>query len=105
MPVPRAVIWLTSPFKDWIGQRTLNVSWEGDLTVRSLWQRLAAEHPKLRANLPAGEHLEEEPMSQLAAVIVDGDILGLDALIRDGARVDILTPLSGGRGRAVHCSQ
>jgi hypothetical protein len=35
-------------------------------------------------------------MSHLVAVIVDGDILTLDSAIRDGAKVDILAPLSGG---------
>ncbi|MBI2455666.1 MAG: MoaD/ThiS family protein [candidate division NC10 bacterium] len=38
-------------------------------------------------------------MSHLTAVIVDGDILTLDAVIKDGAKVDILTPLSGGNRR------
>jgi hypothetical protein len=35
-------------------------------------------------------------MSHLTAVIVEGDILTLDAEIKDGAKVDVLTPLSGG---------
>ena len=37
-------------------------------------------------------------MSHLVAVIVDGDILPLEAEIKDGATVDVLTPLSGGTG-------
>ena len=95
--MPRATFWFSSPFKEWIGQRTLSLSWEGTLTLRDLWGRLAADYPRLRANLPR-EGLQEEAMGQMVAVIVDGDILSLDALIRDGARVDVLTPLSGGAG-------
>ncbi|MBI3086032.1 MAG: MoaD/ThiS family protein [candidate division NC10 bacterium] len=96
--MPQATFWFASPFKEWVGQRTLTLSWEGTLTLRGLWERLAAEYPKLRANLPR-EGLQEEAMSHLTAVIVDGDILTLDAVIKDGAKVDILTPLSGGNRR------
>ncbi len=96
--MPQATLWFTSPFKEWVGQRTLTLSWTGTLTLRDLWERLAAEYPKLRANLPR-EGLQEEAMSHLTAVIVEGDILTLDAAIKDGAKVDILTPLSGGNRR------
>jgi hypothetical protein len=37
----------------------------------------------------------------MVAVIVDGDILTLDSVIKDGAKVDVLTPLSGGTRRGV----
>lgn len=93
--MPQATFWFASPFKEWVGQRTLTLSWEGTLTLRNLWERLASEYPKLRANLPR-EGLQEEAMSHMVAVIVDGNILTLDAAIKDGAKVDILTPLSGG---------
>lgn len=96
--MPQGTFWFASPFKEWVGQRTLTLSWAGTLTLRNLWERLAAEYPKLRANLPR-EGLQEEAMSHLVAVIVDGDILTLDAVIKDGAKVDILTPLSGGKAK------
>jgi len=96
--MPQATFWFASPFKEWVGQRTLTLSWVGTLTLRNLWERLASEYPKLRANLPR-EGLQEEAMSHMVAVIVDGDILTLDAAIKDGAKVDILTPLSGGTRR------
>lgn len=91
----QATFWFASPFKEWIGERTLILSWEGTLTVRGLWERLADDYPKLRMKLPR-EGLQEEALSQMVAVIVDGDILTLDSAIRDGAKVDVLTPLSGG---------
>ena len=97
----QATLWFAGPFRDWIGRRTLTLTWEGTLTVRDLWKRLAADYPALRANLPS-EGLQEDAMSQIVAVIMDGDILPLDAAIRDGARVDVLTPLSGG---APFCSR
>ena len=93
--MPQADFWFSSPFKEWIGQRTLSLSWEGHLTLRHAWERLAADYPGLRSNLPR-EGIQEEAMSHLVAVIVDGDILTLNSEIRDGAKVDILTPLSGG---------
>jgi molybdopterin converting factor small subunit len=71
-------------------------SWEDRITLREIWERLAADHPRLRANLPR-QGIQEEVMSHLVAVIVDGDILTLDAEIKDGAKVDVLTPLSGGK--------
>ena len=91
----QATLWLANPFKDWIGRRTLTLTWDGTLTVRDLWKRLAADFPRLRANLPP-EDLQEDAMGQVVAVIMDGDILTLDAVIKDGSKVDILTPLSGG---------
>ena len=93
--MPEATFWFASPFREWIGQRSLTVSWEGRITLREIWERLAADYPKVRANLPR-EGIQEEAMSHLTAVIVDGDILTLDAEIKDGAKVDVLTPLSGG---------
>jgi molybdopterin converting factor small subunit len=93
--VPEATFWFSSPFREWIGQQSLTVSWEGRITLREIWERLAAAYPKVRANLPR-EGIQEEAMSHLTAVIVDGDILTLDAEIKDGAKVDVLTPLSGG---------
>ena len=93
--MPEATFWFSSPFREWIGQRSLTVSWEGRITLREIWGRLAADFPKVRANLPR-EGIQEEAMGHLTAVIVDGDILTLDAEIKDGAKVDILTPLSGG---------
>lgn len=93
--MPQASLWFASPFRDWVGQRTLTLTWEGTLTLRELWQRLMADFPALRAHLPQ-EGLEEQAMAHLAAVIMDGDILTLDAVIRDGATLDILLPLSGG---------
>jgi molybdopterin converting factor small subunit len=93
--MPQATFWFASPFRAWIGQPTLTLSWEGKLTVRDFWQRLATEYSRLGMNL-LRDGLHEEAMSQLVAVIMDGDILTLDSVIRDGAKVDVLTPLSGG---------
>jgi molybdopterin converting factor small subunit len=97
--MPQATLWFASPFKEWTGRRTLTLSWEGTLMLRGLWERLAADYPRLRANLPP-EGLQEEAMSRIVAVIVDGDVLTLDSAIRDGAKVDVLTPLSGGSDAA-----
>jgi hypothetical protein len=95
--MPQATFWFTRPFRDWIGQRSLTLHWEGRLTVRDLFQRLAADHPAFRANV-ALPCLEQETVDMLAAVIMDGNILSLDSEIRDGATVDVLLPLAGGDG-------
>jgi molybdopterin converting factor small subunit len=91
----QATLRFSGPFRDWIGERTLTLTWEGTLTVRDLWKRLAADYPALGPKLPP-EGLQEEAMSRIVAVIMDGDILTLETAIRDGAKVDILTPLFGG---------
>ena len=91
----QATFWFASPFRDWIGRRTLTLSWEGRATIRDIFLRLAADYPKLRANLPR-EGLQDEAMNHLVAVILDGDFLSLDSVVPDGAKVDILTPLAGG---------
>jgi hypothetical protein len=90
-----ATFWFTRPFRDWIGQRSLTLDWEGRLTVRDVFQRLAADHPAFRANvvLPG---LEQEAVNAVAAVIMDGNLLSLESEIRDGATVDVLLPLTGG---------
>jgi len=102
--MPHATFWFASPFKEWIGQRILTLSWEGKFTVRDFWERLAADYSKLRMNLPR-EGLHEEAMGQLVAIIMDGDILTLNSVIRDGAKVDVLTPLSGGSDPGVFEAQ
>jgi|MudIll2142460700_1097286.scaffolds.fasta_scaffold94878_2 molybdopterin converting factor small subunit len=98
--MPHATFWFARPFRDWIGQRSLTLHWEGRLTLRDVLQQLADEHPLLRAHLP-WPGLEQDAVNVLAAVIMDGNLLGLDAEIRDGATVDVLLPLTGGaRARA-----
>jgi hypothetical protein len=91
-----ATFWFSRPFRDWIGQRSLTLDWEGRLTVLDLFQRLAADHPAFRANV-ALPRLEQETVDMLAAVIMDGNLLSLESEIRDGATVDVLLPLTGGR--------
>jgi sulfur carrier protein ThiS len=91
----QATFWFASPFKDWIGSRTLSLTWEGQMTLRQIFLRLAADHPRLRANLPR-EGLQDESLDQMLAVILDGNFLSLDSIIPDGAKVDVLTPLAGG---------
>jgi sulfur carrier protein ThiS len=99
--MPQATFWFASPFKDWIGRRTLTLSWDGETTLRGVFIRLAAEYPRLRENL-AEENLEEA-MANRVAVILNGDFLSLDSIIPDGARVDVLTPLSGGAPSRINC--
>jgi sulfur carrier protein ThiS len=40
--------------------------------------------------------LSQATIDEMALVIMDGDFLSLDSHIPDGARVDVLTPLTGG---------
>jgi hypothetical protein len=98
--MPHATFWFTRPFRDWIGQRSLTLHWEGRLTVREVFQRLAADHPAFRANVPLPS-LEQEAVDMLAAVIMDGNLLSLGSEIRDGATVDVLLPLTGGSSSGI----
>jgi len=98
--MPHATFWFSRPFKDWIGQRSLTLHWEGQLTVRDVFQRLADEHPAFRANLPLPS-LEQGAVDLLAAVIMDGNLLSLESEVRDGATVDVLLPLSGGSASGI----
>jgi len=91
----QATFWFASPFKEWIGRRSLTLSWEGQATLRQIFFRLEADYPALRAHLPR-EGLQDESLNQMLAVILDGDFLSLDSVIPDGAKVDVLTPLAGG---------
>ena len=93
--MPEATFWFASPFREWIGQRTLTIRWDGRITLREVFERLAAEHVRLRTNLK-GTGLQQESFNNLAAIMLDGDFLALDAVIPDGARVDVFTPLAGG---------
>lgn len=93
--MPEATFWFSSPFREWIGQRTVTVRWEGRITLREVFERLAAEHPRLRANA-VGAGLCQESFNDLAAVIMDGNFLALDSTVPDGAAVDVFTPLAGG---------
>jgi molybdopterin converting factor small subunit len=93
--MPQATFWFAHPFRDWVGRRTVPVSWEGPVTLRQLLERLAAEYPAFRANVTAGD-LRQETFNHMAAVIVDGNFLSLDSPIPDGATIDVLTPLAGG---------
>jgi molybdopterin converting factor small subunit len=94
----RATFWFASPFKEWIGHRTLTISWEGQATLRQIFLRLEADYPGLRPHL-SSQGLQDESMNQMLAVILDGDFLSLDSVIPDGAKVDVLTPLAGGAAR------
>ncbi len=93
--MPQATFWFSSPFRDWVGRRTLTLDWEGSLTLRQAFERFGAEHPAFRANVGHGG-LTDERLNHLAAVILNGSFLSLDSAIPDGATVDVLTPLTGG---------
>jgi molybdopterin converting factor small subunit len=96
--MPHATFWFSSPFKEWIGQRTVTVRWEGRMVLREVIERLAADHPGFRENIIAGG-LHQEAFDHIAAVIVNGDFLALDSAIPDGSTVDVFTPLAGGATR------
>jgi hypothetical protein len=95
VPVPEATFWFSNPFRDWIGQRTVTVRWDGFLTLREVLHRLAAEHPSFRLHV-FGNDLNQDTFNNLAAVLMDGNFLALDSVIPDQATVDVLTPLAGG---------
>jgi len=96
--MPEATFWFSSPFRDWIGQRTVTVHWEGRLTLREVLHRLAAEHPDFHLQVfRCG--LTQDAFNNLAAVLMNGDFLALDSVIPDQATVDVFTPLAGGTGR------
>jgi ThiS family len=98
--VPEATFWFSNPFRDWIGQRTVTVRWDGRLTLREVLHRLAAEHPGFRRHV-CGNDLNQETFNNLAAVLMDGNFLALDSVIPDQATVDVLTPLAGGGVQSV----
>ncbi len=89
--MPEATFWFSSPFREWIGQRTLTIRWEGRTTLLEVLERLGAAHPAFRTNVMRGGPTQEG-FNQLAAVIVDGDFLALSATIPDGAKVHVFTP-------------
>ena len=92
--MPEATFWFSSPFREWIGQRTVTVRWEDRITLREVLERLGAEHAAFRANVTGG--LTQDSFNHLAAVIMDGDFLALHSGIPDGAEVHVFTPLAGG---------
>ena len=94
-----ATFWFSSPFREWIGRRTVTVRWDGCITLREVIERLAADNARFRTNVIGGG-LRQETFDNLAAVILEGDFLALDSAIPDGAKVDVLTPLAGGRSRS-----
>ena len=98
--MPEATFWFSSPFRDWIGQRTVTVRWDGCLTLREVLHRLAAEHPGFRHHVFRND-LTQDTFNNLAAVLMDGNFLALDSVIPDQATVDVFTPLAGGVVRTI----
>lgn len=90
-----ATFWFSSPFREWLGQRTVAVRWTDRITLQDVLERLAAEHPAFRRNVIGGG-LTQDAFNHLAAVIVDGEFLALESTIPDGAEVHVFTPLAGG---------
>jgi sulfur carrier protein ThiS len=93
--MPEATFWFSSPFREWLGQRTATVRWRERITLREVLERLGTEHAAFRRNVIDGG-LTQDAFNHLAAVIVEGDFLALDSTIPDGAEVHVFTPLSGG---------
>jgi molybdopterin converting factor small subunit len=90
--MPQATFWFTSPFREWIGQSVLVVSWDEETTLREILHRLTEEYPGFRGKLV----LQEERLDGVAAFILDGRLLSLGSPIPDGAKIDVVTPLVGG---------
>jgi len=93
--MPEATFWFSSPFREWLGQRSATVRWAEPITLRDVLEKLGAEHAAFRRNVMDGG-LTQEAFDHLAAVIVEGDFLALDSRIPDGAEVHVFTPLAGG---------
>ena len=93
--MPAATFWFSSPFREWLGQRTVTVRWEGRITLREVIERLAAGHPLFRDNV-TDRGLHQDSFNNQAAILLDGDFLSLDSTIPDGAKIDVFTPLAGG---------
>jgi molybdopterin converting factor small subunit len=93
--VPEATFWFSSPFRDWIGQRTVTVRWDDCLTLREVLHRVAKEHPCFGRHV-FDHGLDQDRFNNLAAVLMDGNFLALDSVIPDRATVDVFTPLAGG---------
>jgi len=100
--VPEATFWFSSPFREWLGQRTVTVCWEGQATLREVIEQLAAGHPLFQSNV-IDHGLDQDAFNHLAAVLLDGDFLSLDSTIPDGAKVDVFTPLAGGADVGTTC--
>jgi len=98
--VPEATFWFSPPFRDWIGQRTVTVRWDGYLTLREALRRLAEEYPGFRHHMFAND-LKQDNFNNVAAVLMDGNFLALDSVIPDQATVDVFTPLAGGVVRTI----
>ena len=98
--MPQATLWFSRPFRDWIGQAEITLQWDDHLTLRDALERLAAEYPRLRTHI--APHLDQDTFNNLAAVILNGDFLALDAEIPDSATVNVFTPLAGGLARREH---
>ncbi len=101
--MPEATFWFSNPFRDWIGQRTVTVRWDGCLTLRGVLHLLAAEHPSFRLHV-FGNDVNQDTFNNLAAVLMDGNFLALDSVIPDQATVEVLTPLAGGAVRRAAAS-
>jgi molybdopterin converting factor small subunit len=67
-----------------VGAREIEVSLDGTPTVEALRDRLAAEYPVLEAFLPT------------LVCAVDEEVVPLEHRLADGARVEVIPPISGG---------
>jgi molybdopterin converting factor small subunit len=67
-----------------VGSRELDLALDGTPTIDALRGRLAQEYPVLEAFLPT------------LVCAVDEEVVAGEHLLADGARVEIIPPISGG---------
>lgn len=83
---------LFATFRETVGQRTLSRAVAPGTTVRDLLADLEREYPAL-----GGELLDGEDTPSSVAVLREGALADLDALLDAGDRVSICPPVTGGR--------
>jgi molybdopterin synthase catalytic subunit len=83
--MPTVHVMLFAGLREIIGQREIDVQVPEGATIETLRERVAEEHPMARMVLPT------------TVCAVDEEYVPPEHVLRDGDRVAIIPPVSGGR--------
>lgn len=85
---------LSPPFTDWAdGQKEIVLPVSRGATLRDIIEALAARYPDfVRLSLEGDERLRER-----AIFVWDGHIVSLSQRVEEGAELQVLVPIAGGR--------
>lgn len=92
----KVIIDFYPPFRNLVGMKRVLIEYDGksEISLYELLGEVIDQYPAIAKEISAGKDIEK--IFHNLAVLREGDLLGLNTILKDGDLLKIFSPLSGG---------